>query len=230
IRFRGIAVGEVEQVVLAPNLKGVLVQARLRPDALGLARDGTTFWIVRPQASLYGIQGLETLIGANYIGVLPGTGAPKFVFAGSEEQLAGDHAGDLFEIVLEAPTCANLRPGMPIKYKKFNIGRLLAIRMKHDLTGFRIRAAIEPAYQSLIRERTVFWNSSGLNFSFTLRGGIQLDVDSLQSILAGGLTIGIPDDPGQPVPVGHLFSLLEMPPSGWESWNPPITLTAAGTP
>ena len=51
----------------------LLAKAPTRPQLLfRLACEGSRFWIVRPQVSLSRVAGLETVVGARYIGALPG--------------------------------------------------------------------------------------------------------------------------------------------------------------
>ncbi|MCB1718102.1 MAG: MCE family protein, partial [Candidatus Competibacteraceae bacterium] len=82
VRYRGVAVGSVERIRLNRALDGVTIDLRLQPDAAALARSGSRFWIVRPQLDLSGVSGLDTLVGANYIGVLPGAGEQQRSFIG----------------------------------------------------------------------------------------------------------------------------------------------------
>ena len=77
LRYRGIDAGSVTSVVLNADLDRVVAIVSLTPAASALAREGSRFWIVRPQVSTAGITGLETAIGPRYIAVVPGAvGAP----------------------------------------------------------------------------------------------------------------------------------------------------------
>jgi paraquat-inducible protein B len=49
IRYRGVPIGEVREIDLSPDHSRVVVSARLRRSAAVIARDGSVFWIVRPQ-------------------------------------------------------------------------------------------------------------------------------------------------------------------------------------
>ena len=69
LRHRGIEVGEVAVVKLDPDLGKINVQILLEPAAAGLAREGSRFWIERPRLSLARVSGLETVVGAKYLGV-----------------------------------------------------------------------------------------------------------------------------------------------------------------
>ena len=72
VRLRGIDVGVVEHVVLDAALEKVLVTAKLMRESSRLAREGTLFWIERPQVGLGAVRGLDTVVGPKYIGVQPG--------------------------------------------------------------------------------------------------------------------------------------------------------------
>ena len=52
VLYRGIEVGTVDAVELGDDLNNVDVSITLRSSASNLARQGTRFWIVRPQLSL----------------------------------------------------------------------------------------------------------------------------------------------------------------------------------
>src|SRR3990172_13258703 len=82
IRYRGVPVGEVTEVELSEDQKYAVVKARLRRPAVSIAREGTMFWIVRPEVGINSITGLGTVITGPQIEVLPGGGKPKWEFVG----------------------------------------------------------------------------------------------------------------------------------------------------
>src|SRR5688500_16401656 len=55
IKYRGVTVGEVQTISLSTNLGTVEVGARLDRSAAALAREGSVFWIVRPEVSIASI-------------------------------------------------------------------------------------------------------------------------------------------------------------------------------
>ena len=73
VRYRGIDVGRVEAVHLAPGLDRVRIDVVLAPHATDLARTGTAFWVARPQVGPTGVSGLDTLVGPRYLAVRPGS-------------------------------------------------------------------------------------------------------------------------------------------------------------
>src|SRR5688572_28148152 len=82
LKYRGVTVGEVRSISLAPELDTVLVEARLDRSAAALAKEGSVFWIVRPEVGVANITGLGTIITGPYIEVLPGNGPKKKSFEG----------------------------------------------------------------------------------------------------------------------------------------------------
>src|SRR5436309_3486260 len=81
--------------------------------ARAVAVQESRFWIVRPQAALTGFSGLDTVVGAKYVAILPGGGAPERRFVGLEEppvlELEPPEPGGL-RIVLESGRLGGLRP------------------------------------------------------------------------------------------------------------------------
>ncbi len=227
LRYRGIQVGRVRGVSLAEGLDGIRVTAELDPTARELAREGSQFWIARPQFGLDAITGLDTVVGANYLGVLPGEGQPRRDFTGLEEPPLQElqEPGGL-EIVLTAPGKGRLRPGAPVSYREVVIGALVAVDLARDAASVEARAYIRPRYRPLIREGLRFWKTGGAKVEAGL-GGFSVAVDSVQGLLRGGVTLAIPPNPGHLVEPGHRFPLAEQPDPDWLAWSPNLSLVAA---
>ena len=77
IHFRGVPIGEVRRVELSEDQQYVVVHVGLRQSASSVAKEGSKFWIVRPEVGLENISGLTTIITGRYIQVLPGAGATQ---------------------------------------------------------------------------------------------------------------------------------------------------------
>ena len=72
VRCRSVKVGVVKDVKLADDLKSVLTYLEFDPDAEGLLRRGTRFWVVKPRLSATEFSGVGTLITGAYIELDPG--------------------------------------------------------------------------------------------------------------------------------------------------------------
>jgi len=84
IKYRGVSVGEVTGVELDRNHQYVLVRARLQRSAASIAREGSKFWIVRPEVGIANITGLATIISGPHIEAWPGGGEFQSEFVGLE--------------------------------------------------------------------------------------------------------------------------------------------------
>jgi hypothetical protein len=226
VRYRGIVVGEVTTISLNEELARVEVGVRLLESAQRLARADTQFWIERPKVSLTGVTGLDTLVGGRYIAVWPGAGDAEM--ATSFEGL--DHApataqrveGGL-EIVLQGPHRRGIERGAPVTFRGLAIGHILSVGLSSDSIAVQARAYVQPEYRRLVREKTVFWSTSGIDLRFGLTG-FQLDAETLTTIAAGGVAMATPDSPGKQVSTGHRFTLHEKPDDQWLAWRPRIPI------
>ncbi len=217
VRFRGIDVGEVRDVKLNADLSGVDVVVGLKPFAAQLARDGTRFWIVRPELSLSGISGLETAVGHKYIGLLPGSddGAAKFSFEGLSE-IPPDAKAELgFEIIIRGDRRHSISTGSPVNCRGVEVGRVLSVGLSRNARFVDVRARIYERYRNFLNSETRFWASSGVDVDFTIGGGFKLQAESLETIARGGVAMLTISDEGTPVNAGQVFKLYDQPEDGW---------------
>jgi hypothetical protein len=225
LRYRGIEVGRVRRVWLGTDFNTIRVEVRLDATARDVARGGSRFWIVRPEVGPAGAAGLETLIGANYLSVLPGRGTPQTHFRGLESApiLETMEPGGI-EVLLRAARKGNLRPGARLDYRQVMIGKILSVSLAPDASSVQARAYVEPTYRHLVREQTRFWKSSGARIDGDLFKGLSLQIESVQTLLTGGVTLALPPDSGATVASGHAFALHEEPRREWLDWTPNIAL------
>jgi hypothetical protein len=222
LRHRGIAIGRVEAVDLAEDGAGIRVQLRLLPKAGTLARRGTQFWIVRPQLDLTGVSGVETLIGAKHLAIAPGPegGAREKRFVGLDDPPLIDAAmPGAIEIVLQAAQAAEIRSGYPVYYRDLRVGGIKSVRLAADSSAVEIRAIVRPEFRHLLREKTVFWQTSGVTLEGSLTS-VRLHVGSLETWLRGGVALAVPDEPGAEVTEGHRYVLASRPDPEWLAWSP----------
>jgi paraquat-inducible protein B len=71
IKYKNVDIGVVNDVRIADNGKGVVVDADINHDAAKLLVTDTHFWVVRPRIAGGQISGLATLISGSYIGMNP---------------------------------------------------------------------------------------------------------------------------------------------------------------
>ena len=225
IKYRGVTVGEVRSVSLTPDLQAVEVEARLARSAAKLAKEGTVFWIVRPELGVGNITGLGTIISGPYIEVLPGNGPEKKTFEGAPSSPAALEDKGL-RIVLIAADRRSLKPGSPVYYRGIEVGAVQEQRLSDDARRVELDVFIRDPYAPLVRSDTKFWNVSGLAVDFSLFKGAQVDMESLQSLISGGVSFATPDagKGSESAADGAIFPLYEEPKKEWLEWSPAIPL------
>lgn len=228
-RYRGIVVGEVEEVVLDADLQRVVVEVVLLPAANDLAREGARFWVVRPRVSITEVTGIETVVGARYIAAMPGEppGAPQRVFLGLGEPpaLEGFEPGGQ-DVIVFASRAGSLESGVPVMYRQLVVGLVTEVHMASDGNSVEAGLYIEPAYAPLVREDTRFWRASGFDLQADFRG-VHLRTESVQSLIRGGISFATPDDAGAPAAPGARFELFEEAEDEWTQWQPSIPVGTA---
>ncbi|MCR9197201.1 MAG: MlaD family protein [Planctomycetaceae bacterium] len=227
VRFRGIEVGQVTRVRLNGDVSGVTVSVNLKSGLGALDREGTRFWIVRPRLSLTEVSGLETAVGAKYIGVSPGD--PAGAFRSDFEGLAAappdelDHGG--LQVVLRSDDRHGTSPGAPVSWRGVTAGKVLSVNLSPDARHVHITIRIDRAFRKLVRPSSKFWVTSGFGVDIGLTG-MKLNAQSLATILEGGIsfaTLAEGADNGE-IRDGHVFALAESPEKEWLNGDATIPL------
>ncbi len=218
LRYRGIDVGRVTALRLNPELDSITVAVHLQADAVHLARRGSRFWIMRPQINFDGVMGLETLVAARFMGVLPGEGEFANEFNGlSQPPWAELIAPGGTEVRLRSAVRGRLYFGAPVTYREVEIGTVTGVDLHRDASAVEVRLYVKPEYASLIRDTTRFWKTPALFWGLDL-GGISWELGSLGQLLRGGVSLAVPPAPGKRVESDHLFMLVDQPQEEWTRW------------
>lgn len=224
VRYRGIVVGEVRRLELSQTGDAIDATIALHTNAQSLARAGSRFWIVRPRLDLGEVEGLDTIVGARYITALPGDGNSQYTFVGLAEPpvVQWIDPNDL-EITLHAPSRMGLRRGAPVLYRGVTVGRVLSVGLTSDGGAVEARAHIDAPYVTLIRQRTKFWAVSGVKANVGI-GGLDLEAQSLETVLLGGIALATPADAGEIVTTGHRFEVAAAADDDWLEWEPQVAI------
>ncbi len=158
LRYRGITVGTVAQVELADRLDAVRVGILLTAGHEKLAVEGSQFWIQRPRLQLGQIGGLDTVIGAKYVAVVPGPVDGRHVteFDGLANPL-GLTEGDWREIQISFPSGEGLDVGSPVRYRGIRVGEVTSIELTATGTGVEVGVRLTGAASRLASAGSQFW-------------------------------------------------------------------------
>jgi paraquat-inducible protein B len=223
VEYLGSQIGEVKSIKLASDLKSVMVQTRLSSAAKGLARDGSVFWIVRPELKVGMISGLQTIVSGVYIDVQPGHGTPTNVFMGAESKPLEELPRAL-NITVRSSSLNSMQQTSPVFYRGIQVGEVTGYQLAADGHAVMIRARVREEYAPLVRANSVFWNAGGVDVHVGLFKGAEISAESAQSLLGGGIAFATPPNPGEAVTNGSVFDLSEKSKDEWKTWAPSIPL------
>jgi paraquat-inducible protein B len=72
----------------------------------------------------------------------------------------------------------------------------------------------------------VFWNTSGISAQATLLKGLEFELESIRSLVQGGVEFATPSAKAPRAKQGAVFFLHDAPRDEWLNWEPHIPLPA----
>jgi paraquat-inducible protein B len=210
VHFKGMEVGEVDSVDLAPDRKHVVVTLHVDGDLADALTDGTRFWIVGGQFSLGNLSAIKSVISGPYIQIDPAPGKPARHFTGLAKPPAvmADASGTRF--VLHADKLGSVGEGAPVYYRDLKVGTIESYRLVDQDSAFDITVFVQSPYDRLVRRSSHFWDASALRLSFA-GGGVDARLASLEALLSGGVAFATPAGAAQgpPAEAGERFTLYD---------------------
>lgn len=224
IRFRGVAIGTVKDVYLSKDQKDVVAEVLLRKDAEDIAVDGSKFSLVTPKVTFQGVSGLETLFEGTYIAVLPGsTEGRKRIEFKAQSSTSIDPHDDTSVFLLETDNVESVSIGDSITYRGVKLGAVTKLAFSKDATTILLHINIENRYTRLIRSNTIFWRKVGVQAKLGLFNS-EIKINSLDSIMNGGIEIATPTNAGPPAKALQKFPLYATGPKEYGNWRPKLEL------
>jgi paraquat-inducible protein B len=204
VKYKAVTLGTVEQINLADDLSHVVVKIRMSDQAAALLTDKTRFWVARPRlgGGLNALQsGLETLVSGAYVAMDPGPrgGQHQTAFKGLEKPpgVRSDEPGSVY--LLEAESLGGLSEGAPVFYRDVGVGEVLSTELRENSQAVSVRIFIRAPYDRHVVNETRFWNSSGFSVN-TGAEGLHIELQSLKSLLSGGIAFRNPPNTDQHAP------------------------------
>ena len=193
IKYKAVALGTVESIDLSPDNDHVVVRVRMNNLGTRFLTSHARFWVVRPRFSVTNLSGLDTLVSGAFIGIDPGSkgGHYETHYKGLEEPpgVRSDVPGSTY--VLRADSIGSISSGSPVFYRDVIVGEVLGYDLGDGIGPVTINIFIRAPYNKLVKPQSHFWNSSGLSLGFQ-NGGFHVEVQSLEALLAGGVTFDLP--------------------------------------
>jgi paraquat-inducible protein B len=193
IKVRDLDVGQVKKITLKPNLDGVLVTARIDANASHLLTDKSEFWVVAPRISFSEVSGLNTLLSGSYIAMAANdSGKEQLNFIALERPPVTPAGTPGLHVILQSDDEFAYKPGDPIIYKGFKVGEFEDAVFNIEERVVYYDAFIEAPYHKLVTENTRFWDVSGVKLKLE-SSGVKMETGSLETLLANGITFGVPE-------------------------------------
>jgi len=192
IRYKNVDIGDVKDIALSPDRTQVIVTAELVKDAEDFLVEDTQFWVVRPRISAGEVSGIGTLFSGSYISLKVGESTVKrdqFTGLESAPILTSKLAGK--EFMLSASDMGSLDIGSPVYYRHIRVGEVVAYDIDPNGHDIHVRIFVHAPFHNYVSRSTRFWNASGVDASMDSKG-VQVETESLISILAGGIAFEAP--------------------------------------
>jgi paraquat-inducible protein B len=210
IRYRSLDIGLITAMELAEDQRQVMVTAELKKGADRYLSRGTRFWVVRPRLGLNTVSGLETLLSGGYVemDMIPGEADGQRDFVGLETPpaVAINQPGRRFTLFADKRGSVSI--GSPLFYRNISTGIVTDVKLEHASQQVIFEVFVRAPYDQLVTNNTVFWNAGGLNMSLGA-DGIEVAMESLESLITGGVAFGLPKGvaAGEGVSAGQRFML-----------------------
>jgi paraquat-inducible protein B len=226
VEYRGVQVGQVSKMYLSDDRSQVKVEIRLQGPVEDIAKEGAKFWIERPDFSGGNISGLSTVFSGPFVQVIPGDGPPAMQFTGLNSAPVTTEKNGL-RIVLHTAQAPHLQVDSPVYFRGIPVGEVEKIKLGPDSTQVDIQVVIHERYGTLVRTNSQFWSVSGADLKGGIFTGISFKLESLRSLISGGVAFASPDkDMGPAANFGAEFDLHDEAKKDWQAWSPRIELPA----
>lgn len=209
IKFKDVDVGQVTGVALDEDGAHVIATARMAREAARLLVDDTRFWVVSAKVSGNAVSGLDTLLSGAYVGMDAGKSAERrehFTGLDTAPVITFDVPGRYF--LLQAETLGSLGVGTPVYFRRIQAGQVTGFKLDENGRQLDIQVFIKAPYDRFVTTDSRFWNASGVDVKLSA-DGVQVNTESLATILAGGLAFQTPEGANdEPAPKDHRFRVF----------------------
>ncbi|MGF1726200.1 intermembrane transport protein PqiB [Photobacterium nomapromontoriensis] len=198
IKALNVKVGMVTGVTLNDDYSSINVKVQMDKEAARMLKEDTLFWVVKPRIGKSGVSGLDTLLSGSYIQLQPGRAEKtrhSFDVLDIPPVAPPDAKG--LRLILSYDEAGKLGVGDPVLYEGFTVGRVEKTTFDTETKKAQYQLFIFQPYNSLIRKRTRFWLTSGVDLQMSAEG-FNLKIGSVESLITGGVSFKVPEghEPG----------------------------------
>ena len=221
ILFKEIPIGQITRVSLVPGKKKLDIEATIFEQYKKFLNDSSMFYVksgIEMDMSLKGIHiesgSLETMVVGGVAMVTLDKEAPStkenfFIFKDYRNYQKARYlksGGAQYHIQMRE--LGSISKGSPVLYKKLKAGEVIDYKYIPEKDAIDVLVFIQKEFVNRINATTQFKNVSGIEFEMNFPD-FKVKMDTLETILTGGLVFQTPDPKGAKVKQGHRFRLFD---------------------
>ena len=217
VRYKAVNIGKVKSVKFDANMDP-LVTLALNREISDVLDCSAQFWVVRPRIRGAEISGITTLFSGTYIGMLPQRAEGELkenetsiCYQALEEPPATKPNRPGRELKLVTDSMGSLDIGTPIFYKQLQVGEIINYRLSADNGQVELNIFVDEPYYRLVNKNTRFWDVSGIDVRVDSVGA-EVRMESLTSLLIGGIAFETPPEQNQSLPVSPTNTVFNLYP------------------
>ena len=220
VYYRQLQVGRVLHSTLNPAASGVEIEILIEPQHAALVNSNSVFWdasgvqmdldLSDPKIEIESLKAL--LVGGIAFATTGAPGEPVTAGAGfalfdrkpGRDAATTVPAGRRFVLIADQP--GSIAVHDPVYYRQVQVGQVGAIELLPDGSAVAVDIRIQDQHAALVRQRSVFWNASGIHANLNLFDP-SIDVESAKALLRGGIAFATPAGGGPQAAAGKEFRL-----------------------
>lgn len=228
--YQGQVVGSITRLMFDYKKTGVTALVLLNDIGAKFAKNGTSFWVVEPEIGLVGSKNVSSLLEGAFISLLPSdkpNSEQQTVFEALELPPTVKQLPYGLNIKLVSKRLGSVRVGNPVLYRQVKVGEVIGIDLSSTADTVDIFINIAKRYAPLVNHGSKFWNTSGINIEAGVFSGININSESIETLISGGIAFASPalktDVKENPELIKH-FLLHQDLEQDWLEWQPKIAI------
>lgn len=191
IKARNVDIGTVTQIRLSPDYNTAIITVRMNKDTDNMLHQDAKFWVVKPRVGKEGISGLGTLLSGAYIDMEPGeSGEIASEFNVLEQAPLSTTEDKGVRLMLDSKGSSKLDVGTVVHFRGYDVGYVEKVGFDTAAGAITYQVFIKAPYDALVNSSVEFWLTPGISLKSSARG-VELRVDSLETLLSGGISFGL---------------------------------------
>lgn len=221
-------IGKVERLVFNEGEIGVTALVLLNDIGAKYAKQESNFWLVEPTIGLVGAKDVAHLLGGAFIAILPDaniSNAVKIEFEALEIAPTVTQLPYGLNVKLVTQRLGSIRVGNPVLYRQITVGEVIGIDLSETADAVNVFINIAKRYAPLVTSDSKFWNTSGINIEAGIFSGINIDSESIETLISGGVAFATPEsEMSTDASEKSHFILHQDVNKDWLEWQPKIMI------